>query len=327
MAATSRWSGLLWLALLAGAVQAQTSAGEALQLLQRVQTAAARLNYSGTFVYMQQGGQPQTSRITHVYDNGQERERLDILDGTPLVVVRTNDQTKSYALDAKVVTVEKRSIRGAFPGLVTEQVAAIAEHYEIRKGESARVAGLDSHVLHLEARDRMRYSHKLWVEVGSGLLLRAQMINERGEVVEHIAFTQVDIGGPAEKYASRLGRQRVGRDWRTAVPQFEPARLAEAGWHIESPFPGFRKVLELKRGIGDAEVGQVVFSDGLASVSVFIEPIRAGAQIKDGASAQGSVNVYRRRVGDHQVTVLGEAPSACVSRIARAIEYRPAPRP
>lgn len=318
---------LLWLWASSFEALAQGAGGDALHWLQRVQSAALRLNYSGTFVYMQQGGQPQTSRITHLYENGQERERLEVLDGSPLIVFRSNEHLKSYAPDTKTVTVEKRAVKGSFPALVTDQAAAIAEYYEVRKGEIGRVAGMDCQTIHLEPRDRMRYSHKLWAEIGSGLLLRAQMINERGEVVEQIAFTQIEIGGGAERYASRLGRQKVGRDWRTSTTQVEPVRLADAGWLIENPFPGFRKILELKRGIGAVEVGQVVFSDGLASVSVFVEPVRGGAAAADGLSSQGSVNVYRRRIGDYQVTVLGEAPPACITRIARAIEYRPPARP
>jgi len=293
--------------------------------LQRAQQAAQRLNYSGTFVYMHLGGQPQTSRITHVFENGNERERLDILDGAPLVILRANEEVRSYSPDTKTVLIERRSGRGGFPAMLTDPGAAIEEQYEVRKGDLARVAGLDCQVLVLESRDHMRYGHRLWIELQTGLLLKAQMINERGDVVEQIAFSQVEIGGPSEKYAGRLARPKSGKEWRTATSGVTPTRFADTGWLIENPLPGFRKVLELKRGVGAAQVGQIVFSDGLASVSVFIEPLR-GSAASEGVSSQGAVNVFRRRIGDHLVTVLGEAPPACISRFAQAIDFKPVVR-
>jgi len=327
MGARQVWFGwFIWLAAASTASFAAPGAGgDAMAWLQRAQQAAQRLNYSGTFVYMHHGGQPQTSRITHVIENGNERERLDILDGAPLTIFRANEEVRSYSPGTKTVLVERRAGRGGFPALLTDPGAAIEEQYDVRKGELARVAGLDCQVLMLESRDRMRYGHRLWVEVATGLLLKAQMINEKGDVVEQIAFSQVEIGGSAEKYASRLSRPKGGKEWRTATPGVMPARFADAGWFIENPLPGFRKVLELKRGLGASEVGQVVFSDGLASVSVFIEPMR-GANAFEGVASQGAVNVIRRRIGDHLVTVLGEAPPACISRFAQAIDFTPVAR-
>lgn len=324
------WCGwllwLLWLTAWSASVLAQQPSADAMQWLQRIQQAAQRLNYSGTFVYVQHGGQPQTSRTTHVVDGTNRRERIEMLDGAALVMMRTNDQVKSYFPGTKTVLVEKRTFKGSFPALLTEQVSHIGEQYEVRKGEPDRVAGIECQTLTLESRDKMRYSHKLWADLSSALLLKAQMINEKGEVVEQIAFSQVEIGGGAERFQGRLGKPLGGRDWRTSTPVVTSWRGVDAGWHIENPLPGFRKVLEVRRGIGQTEVGQVVFSDGLASVSVFLEPLRDGARAHEGATNQGAVNVYRRRIGDQLVTVLGEAPPACVARIAQAIEFRPVPR-
>lgn len=321
------WRGwLLWLSMLPASALAQQNATDAVQWLQRIQQAALRLNYSGTFVYLQHGGQPQTSRTTHTIEGSNHRERIEMLDGAALVIVRHNDQVKSYFPGTKTVLVEKRSYKGSFPALLTEQVSHIVEQYDIRKGETGRVAGMECQGLTLEPRDKMRYSHKLCADLGSALLLKAQMINEKGEVVEQIAFSQVEIGGSAERFQARLTRPVGGRDWRTSAPVVTSWRGVDVGWHIENPLPGFRKVLEVRRGIGQVEVGQVVFSDGLASVSVFLEPLREGVQAHEGPTNQGAVNVYRRRIGDQLVTVLGEAPPACVARIAQAIEFRPVPR-
>lgn len=317
---------------------------DAMQWIQRISQAAQKLNYSGTFVYLQQGGQPQTSRITHMIDGGVERERLEMLEGLPLVVVRTNDEVKSYLPDSKTVLIEKRRGKATFPALAAAPATASApvpavppgavqavplhlfENYTVRKWDHQRIAGLDCQVLLLEPKDGLRYTHKLWADVNTGLLLKAQAFNEKGEVVEQIGFTQIEIGGNIEKYQAKIFQRDGGRDWRVATAQVREANLAESGWKIDPALPGFRKISEMKRSRDDGgEVGQVVFSDGLTSVSVFVEPLRGGVKTREGVSTHGAVSVYRRTLGDHLVTVLGEAPAACVTRIARAVEFRPAP--
>lgn len=309
-------------ALLAG------SNPDALQWLARIQHSAQKLNYSGTVVYLQMGGQPQTSRITHVVDAGGERERVEWLDGAPVVVVRNNDEIRSYVPDTKTVVVEKRRNKANFPAILALPAAGIVEQYNVRNWDEQRVAGLDCQVLLLESKDGLRYAHKLWADKNSGLLLKAQVFNEKGDVVEQTVFTQVEIGGSAERYQALMGRRDGGRDWRVSTQQVTNANFAEAGWNIEMPLAGFRKLLEIKSGMGEngMEVGQVVFSDGLASVSVFLEPIKDGVNAAEGLSSKGAINMFRRKVGNHVVTVLGEAPAACVTRIGKAVQFKAAGR-
>ena len=296
---------------------------EALQWLLKIQQSAQKLNYSGTFVYLQQGGQPLTSRVTHVADATGEHERLEMLDGAPVVIVRNNEEVRSYIPDTRTVLVETRRNKTSFPALLTAPAASIAEYYNVRNWDQQRVAGLDCQVLLLEPKDGLRYSRKLWADKATGLLLKAQSFNEKGDVVEQIAFTQVEIGGAAEHYHALLAKRDGGRDWRTTSQPITDVRFADAGWKIDVPLPGFRKLLEMKRGMGEGggEVGQIVFSDGLASVSVFLEPVKDGAKTAEGLSSQGAVNIYRRKVGNSVVTVLGEAPPACVTRIGKAVQF------
>jgi sigma-E factor negative regulatory protein RseB len=311
------------LAVYSAAALADASA-DALVWLTKIQQSAQKLNYSGTFVYLQQGGQPLTSRITHVVDaGGVERERLELLDGAPVVIVRNNEEVRSYSPDTKTVMVEKRRNKTSFPALLTAPASTIAQYYNVRNWDQQRVAGLDCQVLLLEAKDGLRYARKLWADKATGLLLKAQSFNEKGDVVEQIAFTQVDIGGSPERYHAMLAKRDGGKDWRTATPPITEADFTKSGWKVDVPVPGFSKLLEIKRGMGEGmgEVGQVVFSDGLASISVFLEPAKDGAKPVEGLSSQGAVNIFRKQEGGHLITVLGEAPPACVTRIARAVKF------
>jgi sigma-E factor negative regulatory protein RseB len=298
--------------------------GDGVQWLARIEQSAQKLNYSGTFVYLQQGGQPLTSRITHVVEsNGAERERLELLDGAPVVIVRTNDEVRSYSPDTKTVLVEKRRNKTSFPALLTAPAADIAQYYNVRDWDQQRVAGIDCQVIRLEAKDGLRYERKLWADKVTGLLLKAQSFNEKGDIVEQIAFTQVDIGGGPERYHALIAKHDGGRDWHTATPPITEAKLTEAGWQVNMPVPGFRKQLEIKRGMGSGvgEVGQIVYSDGLASISVFLEPAREGEKPLEGLSSQGAVNIFRKRIGTHVVTVLGEVPPSCLTKIAAGVKF------
>jgi sigma-E factor negative regulatory protein RseB len=154
------------------------------------------------------------------------------------------------------------------------------------------------------------------------MLLKAQTVNRRGQTLEQITFTQLEIGNVAR---SKLRPPKAAREWRVEQAGAATADLSQAGWHLGAELPGFRMILEIRHLLRDTHpVGQVVFSDGLAAVSVFIEPLSGRTDAaRIGLASMGAVNIYTRKVADHLVTVVGEAPAASVQRIGNTVEYRP----
>jgi sigma-E factor negative regulatory protein RseB len=303
--------------------------------LSKIHAAAQKLNYSGTFVY-QQANQIRTSRITHLLDGKNEREKLEILDGKPREYIRNNEEITCYVPEIKTLLVEKRVTQDVFPAIVAANPAELAEHYNLKKGESGRVAGFDCQAILLEPKDDLRYGYKLWAEKNSGLLLRAQTVDEHGEVVEQIAFTQVAIGN--------IDRTRIKPSfpntsgWRVENAQMSQATLT--GWTVKGVPAGFRKIREMKRMIADTpavpgagaasvqpaqatqrEVAQIVYSDGLAAISVFIEPVSRSRT--EGSMQQGAVNIIGKRQGDFWLTIVGEVPAAAIRQVANSIEFKP----
>jgi sigma-E factor negative regulatory protein RseB len=321
-----RWQGvslILPCLLAAGGVCAETNA-DVMTWLLKIQHAAQSVNYTGLLVY-QQGQQIQTSRITHAADAGGEHERLEMLDGSPKEFIRNNDEVKCYIPDTKTVIVEKRGAVRTFPGLLTAQVGSLAQFYTMRLGPNDRVAGFPCRLILLEPKDDLRFGHRLCAEAGSGLLLRAQTLSQRGEVIEQIAFTQVNIGAPIARKALKSSYASVGTRWRIENAAAAPADLTRSGWVVNKLPAGFVKVMELSRTLpGQTEaVGHMVLSDGFASISVFIEPPRrTAAPPESRLSTQGAINVYSRQVGGYTVTVLGEAPADSVVKIGNAIEFQ-----
>jgi sigma-E factor negative regulatory protein RseB len=302
---------------------------EAQTLLKKIQTAAQKLNYSGTFVY-QQANQVRTSRITHVLEGRNELEKLEVLDGKPREYLRNNDEIICYVPESRTLLVEKRVTRDVFPAILAANPADLAAYYEIRPGEGGRVAGFDTQSVILVPKDDLRYGYKLWAERSTGLLLRAQTLDDKNGVVEQISFTQIAIG----KIDKNLVHPSIAstKGWRVENAVMRQVDLSN--WHVKWVPPGFKKVQEVRRLLSDVpadghagkpaqwEISQIVYSDGLAAISIFIEPVSPGRQ--EGSLQQGAMNIVGKRQGDFWLTIVGEIPSAAIRQVANSIEYKAA---
>ena len=296
---------------------------DGLALLKQMASASRRLNYSGTFVY-QHAGQNETSRIVHfVNPAGGEFEKLETLDGPAREVIRTNDQVTCYLPDSKTVIIEKRSTR-RFPALLPEQLSGVADNYVVSVTGMDRVAGFDCRVVVLEPKDKLRYGHQFCAEAGSGLPLRARTFSEKNQQLEAFAFTDLRIGGSFSRDEVRSRYAAKSKDWKVDHSALAISDVpADTGWSLTRQPTGFKKLTELKRSIAGRStmVSHIVYSDGLAAISVFIEPLPKARPARS-LSHQGAVNIYIRPVAEHLVTVLGEAPAATVMQIANSLEFR-----
>jgi len=300
-------------------------AQDAAQWLARVANAARTLNYTGTIVY-QLGGRMETSRIVHMSENGQEWEKLISMDGAPREIIRSGGEVRYYFPEAKLMRVEPRTFRNAFPSLSPDQVKSLAQYYDFRVVSGERIAGHRTDVVVFEPKDGLRYGHKFWSDAVTGLLVKARLVNERGEVVEQFAFTDLTINAP-------VTRDMVKPSWTATEPEWKVRQSSggevvqnDTGWVIGKVPPGFTKINEgfrTLRGKRDP-VAHIVLSDGLVAVSVFIEPLTV-TQTQIGLTQQGALNVFSTRNEAYIVTVLGEAPPATVRQIAQSVSRRSTP--
>lgn len=306
---------LAWLALNPAA-----RAEDAAAWLDRAAEAAQKQNYVGTIVY-QHGGRFETSRLTHLNDQGREFEKLVNLDGPAREVIRMNGEVRCYYPDTKVIRVEPRTFRNAFPSLSPQQQAALTDFYTFRKAERERVAGMETQAWIFEPKDGLRYGHKFWADPDSGLLVKARIFDERNETVEQFTFTEVSIGVKIDRDQVKPSWPVTPPDWK--VRQSGPSEDAkDTGWTVTRPPPGFVKIVDGYRRLRDArQVVHIVYSDGLVAVSIFIEPIGAIPH-SFGVSRQGGINVVSRQQDDNIVTVLGEVPAATVRQIAHSVARR-----
>lgn len=298
-------------------------AEDGLALLNRIAQGSRQLTYSGVFIY-RSGGRTDTSRITHSVSEGVEVERIEALDGSPREVLRAGSEVKCFFPEERLLIVESRPSRRGFPSLLPAGLGSLPEHYAIQGGKSGRVAGMNSRAVLLKPLDEWRYGHEFWMDAASGLLLKATLLGPSGETLESFAFTQVKIGGPLERGALKPGfdieRVRVQQVHTTEL------RPDDTGWTFRMPLPGFRKMAAMKRHAGaessaNSDSLHVVFSDGLANISVFIEP---GGPVgePEATATLGPVNVFRRQIDGYRVVVMGEVPAIAVRRLGEGIERR-----
>ncbi len=289
--------------------------------LGKIASAAQRLNYTGTFIY-QSGKHFETSRITHLVDAGGEQERLEVLDGSPREVIRSNNEVRCVLPDQKTIIIDRAGGQRGFPARLPASYVALAESYRISLGEVSRVAGLDTQLIVLEPRDDLRYGHMLWADVASGLLLKARTIDEDGGIIEQFAFSDVKIGGAIDTDLLKP-TYRKDAEWRVINAHGDELGLRDSGWELTAPLPGYALKSVVRRPLGRdrGSILHLVFSDGLAAISVFIEPVDPDGMPEEmGALANGAINIYRRAVDGHLVTALGEVPLRALERLGDGIE-------
>ncbi|MDR2261741.1 MAG: MucB/RseB C-terminal domain-containing protein [Azoarcus sp.] len=287
--------------------------------LERIAGASQRLNYVGTFSY-QVGRISETSRIVHRFADGDESERLEVLDGSPREVIRQGNEVHCLLPKQRTMIVSRVDAGEGFPGRLPRNYAKLVDTYDISKGETDRVAGHEARKVVLSPRDSLRFGHVLWAEAQSGLLLKSQVI-DGNEVVEQFTFNDVHIGG---EIGDELLQAQVkpGEDWRVVDARSDDTETTKNRWRLKEPLPGFVLMSTHQRR---NKTVHMLFSDGLAAISVFIEPLEgeSGDGLPKGrgfSSGGGAVNAFERIADGQRITVLGEVPARAVQRLAETIE-------
>ncbi len=309
--------------LLALSAQTAWAEGDAFSWLERIHAAAQKLSYTGTFIY-RSGDHSETSRIVHIVGRNGTRERLEKLDGHPREIVRSGDKVTCYLPDSKTIKIDKQTDHLVFPALLPNNLQDIGEHYTVSTGAIERVAGYDCQLIVLQPRDALRYGRKFWADVNTGMLLKSQTLNDRNEPIEQFAFTEIRIGGKVDSDQLKPKFLAKSRTWHIENSGAVAASLATSGWLVRPELPGFKRLTEMKRTQGgSSDVGHVIFSDGMAAVSVFIEPMGNKTSLpRPGLSHQGAINIFSRQVASHLVTVVGEVPAESVRKLAESVDYQ-----
>lgn len=298
--------------------------------LLRIHEAASRQNFQGTFV-VSGGGSVASARIWHFTDGHDQYERIESLDGRQRKVFRHNDVVNTVWPASKVVMIEQRGMLNSFPALLQAGDDGLGAWYDVKAGGSDRIAGQEANVLDVKPRDAYRYGYRLWADRASGLLLRADVIGEHGDVLETSSFSDVSIGVRSQAESVTQAMRKLD-GYRIVKPVLTATRLDLEGWSMRQVAPGFRLVSCISRQMeamrepaadpASPPVVQAIYSDGLTYVSVFIEPYRTDRHGRPMMGVLGATSTLTQHLGSWWVTVVGDTPPTTLKLFAGSLERR-----
>lgn len=321
---------LLLSVLLLAASPGARSAQDAADWLMKINNAARELNYTGTFVYVE-GTRIATMRVAHRATGGAMRQRIYSLNGALREVIRDDDEVWCYIPDKKMGVHEYRQVsRRGFPNLLPRGLEHLVKYYDVHLGEAGRMADRPAQQIMVVPRDGFRYGYVLWADQETGLLLKAALLDQENRPVEQYVFTTVTIGGDIgvellEPVTAKKDLVWYG-DARSGDMSSESGDMTEGGWVVEDVPEGFSLTRKIRRrsAMREKMVEHYVYSDGLATVSVFVESIDEDADTRtDGINSMGAAHAFGRVIDGHQVTVVGEVPAATVDLIGTSVRKKP----
>jgi sigma-E factor negative regulatory protein RseB len=336
------WCG--WaLALGALVAPAAFAAEDAYAWLERMNEALATRNYDGTFFHVRDG-RVETLRILHRVEEGEVHERLVSLDGSGREFIRAGAELTCILPDQRTVLVERGSSPAPLLGNLPRFDASTASFYEVEPAQRTRLMGRDARLVVVRPRDEYRYGYRLWIDEKTAMPLKTQLCDASGEAIEQIVFASLTLPAKIPDSAFKAQASTEGFRWLrhdglvagSGLVVGKPA-AAPPAWTASRLPPGFRMTQRSAQRLPgiDRPVAHLVFSDGVASVSVFIHDVPAGrapAAIAAGATQIGPSATYTTRVDGHFVTAVGEVPAGTVRLIASqvrpeplAAEFQPAP--
>ncbi|MCP4766001.1 MAG: hypothetical protein GY875_06980 [Gammaproteobacteria bacterium] len=304
-------------------MSAPVIAEPAMDWVQKMSDAMRNLNYQGDFVYLHENRLEGMS-ISHYRDEHGEKERLISLNGEAREVIRDNQNLTCIWPSSRKVIVDVSRKNSFSPIFIPDDIVRLEKFYEMKLVGKDRVADMDTVIVHIDPRDKYRYGMKFWINESNGLMMKSSLLDENNKVIEEVMFTRlklyegdnrpvIDTMPPIDDNFT-LVRYHSGDSSETLS--------GDDAWQLNDLPGGFWRESVVRRKISgnDHYVQQMVYTDGLASLSVFIE--KKSSLTQSGVSSMGAVNAFIRILNNHSVTAIGEVPAVTVKRVAESVTYQ-----
>jgi sigma-E factor negative regulatory protein RseB len=291
-----------------------------------VHQAARQSVYTGTFV-VSSGNNMASARIWHVCDGIQQLERVESLSGTPRAIFRRNDQVVTFFPQSRVAVAEVRESLGLFPNLLKSTDSSIGDFYRLKLLGVERIAGFDADVFELVPNDRLRYGYRVWSEKKTGLIVQLQTLDVNSKVLEQAAFSELQLD--ASVNVGKLSRSGSTEGYRVLRPDLQKTTADAQGWVLHRAVDGFKAMGCYQRpaaatGPNNGQnTMQWVFSDGVATVSLFVETYDSRRHAREGVTDMGgATHSLTRRIDSWWATAIGEVPPETLHAFAQALERK-----
>jgi sigma-E factor negative regulatory protein RseB len=308
--------------LIVEGVPAEDAPVDAWKILEKSAFAARELNYEGQFSYIN-GEQRRTVEIKHMNYGGREVARNIVLDDNQREVYSQGNNIVIFQPTTTNVIIKKRHGQNLFPAMLPTNLSVIKANYSARLAGTEYVAEREAQVVELMPADVYRYSYKVWADVKFGLILKMALLNASNKTLEQIYFNKLSMLNTHNNLNWFQPKIDMSKSYVTETDA--PITRVANDWIVTTDLPaGYRKVDHIQRVVRGKEtmVDQLIFSDGIASVSLFIEPLAKGQRPKKGHMLMGSTNMCANVVDGHQIIVVGEVPEKTVESIAKAVSFK-----
>ena len=302
-------------------ITSTASANDLWLMIQKAAFAARELNYKGTFLY-QNGNQSNSVQITHMNNSGREFTRNVILNtDKPREVFSEGSDIVIFHPQKNKIVIEKRRGQNLFPAILPVNLDSLKASYKLRLVGSDNIAGRNAQVVELVPNDAYRYNYKVWLDTEYGLLLKMALLNDKNQTLEQVIFQELNM---LNMHDLNWFQPKIDVSKSYVMEDVALLNRVSTNWIVAELPPGYVKVDHIERAPKGKRnpVNQMIFSDGLASVSLFIEPLSKGVRPKTGHMIVGSTNICAHVIDGYQITVVGEVPASTVQQIAKAVSFK-----
>jgi sigma-E factor negative regulatory protein RseB len=292
--------------------------------LERMSAAMSQMSYQGTFVYVQ-GDSVETMRITHISDEAGVRERLVSVSGIPREILRDADGVRWVQGDDRSVMEDASFGRSLFPKIPLRVTDANNTSYSFKLGSSERIAGHSGRQVKIIPKDEYRYGYNFWLEEQSALLLKWELLDNSKRRLAKLMFTDLRLGSEVDlKELKSTSELKEYKTLESSLPSGRTLSHSNPKWQVSMLPPGFR--LTSHRYLSKSKLDtyeHLVYSDGLAAVSVYVESNSEGMEQQSlGLSQMGTTHAFSRLTNGILVTVMGDVPSITVKAIGEAVSLK-----
>jgi len=282
--------------------------------LNRMGAAVQSANYEGTVVRVRDG-KAETLKVVRTVIDGVVRERVVAQEGSGLEIIRIGNEVHCILPDKQSVLVEEWDDQSTLFSTLPSSDIRFGSEYDVSVVREDRVAGRATVLLAIRPHDGYRYGYRIWLDTDTGFPLQTQLIGDDGSAIAEVKFADISLN--KEIHASALSPSYSTEHFRRFNgPARHVTRSVETDWSSEDVPRGFRAISTHEEKMPGSEefVIHILYSDGLASVSVFIAQHSDGNS--EGSSSVGASNSYSAVIGEHHVTAVGEVPAITVEQIA-----------
>ncbi len=322
---TARVIGQLVTAVLLLTLPAMPTIAQSMeQLFDRINASANTTSYKGTLTYSH-GAHTEAMQVFRAVNDQGFRERIYSLTGTPSEIVRTNKAVWCYFPDRKegfYKATNKNLYR--ISDLQSVQVSELRKYYSMQVRGQDRIANRLTKRVLLVPKDAFRYGHEMWIDEETGLLLRSDLLETDAGIIDSYMFVEITLDAEISDsdLQPSLSSTNASFAWGFSLPDDSPMTADELRWAVKSVPDGFKKVKHVRSTSDNSMTEQIIFSDNLATVSLFIQKQDENENGFVGFRRLGSVNAYGRIINDYHVIVMGDVPAKTVSVIGNSVIFK-----